>query len=163
MDHRIELRDVTKTNWLECIRLELNADQKGFMSSNLYSIAQSKFEPCRVPCAICNTQGTMVGFALYNECPLDDGTYRISRLMIDQAYQGHGYGRAAAEAIIARMREIEDCFEILLDYVPSNEAAVRLWRRLGFVDCGREGDNVLAKLNLQKTPNGCVATQIRSD
>ena len=38
-----EIRPVTKENWRELIRLQVREDQKHFVASNLYSIAESKF------------------------------------------------------------------------------------------------------------------------
>ena len=58
----VDLRPVTKENWRECINLKLSADQESFVSSNLFSLAQSKFETCRNPCAIYNDKEEMVGF-----------------------------------------------------------------------------------------------------
>ncbi len=145
-NQNIELREVTKENWLQCIALELYSSQSGYVSTNLFSLAQSKFEPCRVPCAIYNSENELVGFIMYNNSPLDDGTYRISRLMIDKSHQGFGYGRLAALAVIKQMKCIKGCEEILLDYAPDNNGAANLWHSLGFEVCGNEGKNLLAKL-----------------
>ena len=144
----IELREVTKANWLKCTELKLEPSQEGFVSPNVFSLAQSKYEPNRIPCAIYNSEKELVGFTMYNDQPLDDGTYRISRMMIDASYQGRGYSREAALRIIERMKRIEGCLEILLDYAPENVAAAKLWVSLGFEACGREGTNVLARLRV---------------
>ena len=145
----IELREITRDNWLECINLKVRQQQSSFVSSNLFSLAQSKFEPWRVPCGIYNDQYEMVGFIMYNDKPFeDDGTYRISRLMIDEAHQGKGYGRAAALEAIERLKKVPDCQEIILDYVPDNEGAAKLWTSLGFVVFGQHNHNLVAKLKL---------------
>ena len=94
----------------------------------------------------------LVGFVMYNDSPLDDGTYRLSRVMIDRRYQGRGYGRVAAELVLARMRDIEGCEEVLLDYVAHNEVAAHLWTSMGFVPCGYAGENVLAKYTFSSDP-----------
>jgi diamine N-acetyltransferase len=39
----IELRPVTKDNWGALIKLKVREDQKNFVASNLYSIAQAQF------------------------------------------------------------------------------------------------------------------------
>ena len=144
----IEFREVNKTNWIECIQLELEENQTGFVSSNLFSLAQSKFEPCRKPFAIYNKSAQMVGFIMFNDCPLDDGSYRISRLMIDKRYQGRGYGRLAAQEAINRLKQIPDCVEILLDFAPENDVAAKLWTSLGFVVFDQRQHNLVAKLVL---------------
>jgi diamine N-acetyltransferase len=48
----VELRDITRDNWLECIRLQVRDDQKTFVASNVFSIAQAQFFPDVHPQAI---------------------------------------------------------------------------------------------------------------
>ena len=38
-----EIRPVTKENWKELIKLKVRDDQKHFVASNLYSIAEAQF------------------------------------------------------------------------------------------------------------------------
>lgn len=38
-----EIRPVTKDNWQELIKLKVREEQKHFVASNLYSIAQAQF------------------------------------------------------------------------------------------------------------------------
>jgi len=38
-----EIRPVTKDNWRELIKLQVRDDQKGFVASNVKSIAESQF------------------------------------------------------------------------------------------------------------------------
>jgi len=64
------LRDVTKENWQECIKLRLAPGQEHFVASNVYSLAESKFMPTFIPQAIyANQDGTgddtMVEFVMY--------------------------------------------------------------------------------------------------
>jgi len=89
---------------------------------------------------------TMVGFIMYNDRPLDDGTYRISRVMIDHRYQGRGYARASVEQVIQRMRQIPDCQAIVLDYSPHNTAATHLYAALGFQVIEANEHEIVARL-----------------
>ncbi|MDQ3022240.1 MAG: hypothetical protein M3R36_16955 [Bacteroidota bacterium] len=41
----IILREVTKENYLEAIKLKVTLEQNNFVASNIFSIAQSKFYP----------------------------------------------------------------------------------------------------------------------
>lgn len=144
----IELRAIDVENWQACIALRIAESQASFVSSNLFSLAQSKFETCRVPCAIYNASNEMVGFALYNDQPLPGGSYRISRLMIDEKYQGKGYGVAAATKMIDLLSKVSACDKIFLDHHPNNHQAAALWRNLGFVECGNLGENIQLCLSL---------------
>ena len=138
----VQLRDVDSENWREIVELSVDQSQIDFISSNLFSLAQSKFETCRTPSAIYNLNGILVGFAMYNGRPLPDGSYRISRLMIDAKHQGNGYGAAAAKQIVELLSQVSECKEIKLDYHPENKSASVLWRNLGFVECERVGENI---------------------
>jgi len=132
----ISLRVITVENWRECVALQVADGQEDFVTPNVLSLAQSKFEVSRVPLAV-YAEETMVGFVMYNQRPLKDGSYRLSRLMVDRRYQGHGYGRATVVAVLARMRQIPGCTEILLEYAPTNIAAARLYASLGFEAFGK--------------------------
>jgi diamine N-acetyltransferase len=138
----VSLVEVSADNWQECIRLQVADDQREFVASNLYSLAQSKFEPSCVPLAIYD-QEIMVGFAM--TCREGGDVCWIYRLMIDKRYQRRGYARAAMDLVIQRLRDDPDCREILISYDPENIAARELYRRLGFESTGQidEGELVL--------------------
>ncbi len=131
----VTLRELTRANWEEACSLKVREDQRSFVASNLYSIAQSKFDPC-TPLAVYAGE-TMVGFLMYGTDPDIDparGSYVVYRLMVAADHQGRGYGRAAMVQAMQRLRETPDCREILLGVAPGNEAAEKLYRSLGFVE-----------------------------
>ncbi len=141
----ITLRDVTKENWQACVGLRLAPEQEGFVASNAYSLAESKFMPTFVPQAIYaratpEADEILVGFAMYGYYP--DGVpplglrHWIFRLMIAHERQGHGYGTAAMRAIIARLEADPACDDVLIGYEPDNMVARALYARLGFVEQG---------------------------
>ena len=95
MPKDVHLKDVTAANWRAVIRLELEESQKELLASNLYSIAESKFDPNARPRAICAGK-RVVGFIMYDVPDADDERVAsIYRFMIDRKHQGKGYGRAA--------------------------------------------------------------------
>jgi len=47
----VELREINKDNWRECIKLKTSDVQASFVALNLFSIAQSKAEPYLLPLA----------------------------------------------------------------------------------------------------------------
>jgi diamine N-acetyltransferase len=66
--------------------------------------------------------------------------------MIDQAFQGQGYGRAATLEAVRRIRkEFPDCGELFLSFEPENKNAESLYLSLGFQHTGRveEGELVM--------------------
>jgi diamine N-acetyltransferase len=160
MTDRIELREVTRANWKECIALGVTAEQTAgdFVSPNVYSLAEASFHPF-VPRAIYRDD-QMVGFAMWLEHDEGDGLewfgsdsrpeYWISRFMIDAAHQGRGYGRRSLEIIIEEMRRAYHCKEINLTYNDANIAAAKLYASFGFQVAGRAPWNeTLAQLAIE--------------
>ena len=93
----ISLREVTKENWVQCIRLKLAPEQEKLVASNVDSIAESKFEPHYVPRAIYSNE-KVVGFLMY--CPdetEEKDLYWLFRFMVDVEYQKQGIGKALLE------------------------------------------------------------------
>jgi len=82
----IKLRAIDQDNWKECIGLQVNDNQKTFVATNVFSLAEVSFYPTYTALAIYKDDA-MVGFLLYGKDP-DDGKYWIPRLMIDKRYQG---------------------------------------------------------------------------
>ena len=78
------------------------------------------------------------------------GKYKVFRLMIDQAHQGKGYGRAAMRKVIRRLVAQADCDEVLICYKLANHAAQKLYASLGFVEQEVNDDQVLASLELTR-------------
>jgi diamine N-acetyltransferase len=147
----VSLQPLTNDNWREAIRLQVTDEQKGYVASNLYSIAESRFEPTCVPLAIYaeesidegeEAQPVMVGFTMY-----DATDYYIARFMIDARYQGRGYGRAAMMRLIERFEAERAHPTASLSFVPDNVAAERLYASVGFRKTGEisEGELVMVR------------------
>ncbi len=129
----VELKDIDKDNWHECIKLKIAGSQKYFVFSNMYSLVESKFDPNLVPKGIF-AEGKMVGFIMYG---LYEGEYWISRLMIDKMYQGKGYGKAAIKMVIELLKKNPECRRIYIDYEPDNKTAETLYEHIGFIRTGK--------------------------
>jgi diamine N-acetyltransferase len=128
----ITLKPITKENWHAAIRLDVAPEQRKFVASNLFSIAESQFEPGVVPLGIYNEEDTMVGFLMYGPY---HGEMWIWRLMVGQQYQQRGYGRAAMQAIIDALRDMGHT-EIFLSHEPENTVGAEFYTGLGFEDTG---------------------------
>lgn len=126
----IELREITPDNVLDCIELQPADDQKAFISPNVYSLAESKVSPSELPLAIYAGE-TPVGFVMYGISPAD-GRYWILRLMVDRQHQHRGYGRAALNEALRRLRNTPDCASVRVSYEPANTVAEKLYESLGF-------------------------------
>jgi len=139
----VTLRDITRDNWQQCIKLEVREDQKTFVSPNVVSIAQSRVEPTFTPQAVYHDE-ELVGFCMYGY-DTEEGCYWVARMMIDKNHQGRGHGRAAMVEAIRRMRAEPNCREIGLSIEPENVAAQKLYESLGFVKTGEvaHGEDVM--------------------
>jgi diamine N-acetyltransferase len=139
----VTLREITPANFKECVNLKVGDAQSSFVAPNAMSIAQSKIYPTMNPAAV-YAGDEMVGFAMFG-LDTDDGRYYLVRLMIDEKQQGKGYGRAAALAVIEKLRENPACREIYLSFVPENTGAEALYKSLGFERTGEiaEGEIVM--------------------
>ena len=102
----------------------------------------------------------MVGFVMYNiEQTKGEGAF-ISRVMIDHAHQGKGYGKAAFALLLEQIKAEAGpkCKRIGISYEPSNDIARKLYASFGFVETGEiEHGEVIARLPLaqagEKMPN----------
>lgn len=151
MPSQVRLEDVTADNWRAVTRLELTEEQKHLVASNVYSLAQAKFEPQARPRAI-YAGSTLVGFMMY-DLELDDTPPQaaIYRFMIDKAHQGKGYGRAALEFAIAEIRATPAIKSISISYLRDNPVARDFYASLGFVaepDDGNKWGEIHAVMTL---------------
>lgn len=145
----VRLEPVSKANWLEAARLKVAEDQKEFVASNAFSIAEASFYPFSIRAIY--DDDTMVGFAMYGYDDEEYGGYAIIRLMVDERYQRKGYGRAAMQLMIEELKAKPDCKAIFLSLVPENESARALYVSMGFEPDGRIIDEeVVYKLTISR-------------
>lgn len=154
----VNIRPVTKKNWRELGKLQVRDDQKNFVAANIWSIAESQFgydHPVdghwdMFPYGIYDDDKP-IGFLMigYNYVHPENQGFVI-RLMIDEKYQGQGYGRAGMQWILDHYRADERVQAIGISYEPDNDVARKLYASLGFVETGEifEGE-VIAVLRLK--------------
>lgn len=139
---RIFLTEVNKDNWEACANLQLSVYQGGLAAPNLYLAADSDVEAAFVQLAICLDK-EVIGFAMYGLDP-DDGEYWIYRLMIDEDYQGNGYGKEALLNIIDRVKAT-GAKRVFAGHKPPNTIAASMFAGLGFERTGQmlQGEFIL--------------------
>ena len=138
----ITLKEVTSDNFEAVIKLKVFDEQKEFVASNVFSLAQAKVYPECKPMAVYN-DNELVGFVMYG-LDLDDNEYWISRLMIDKKYQRKGYGKAAMLCVLGDLKSIKGMQKVYVSFEPENSGARTLYTQLGFLPDGRvlEGEIV---------------------
>lgn len=153
----VSLREIDQNNFRQCIKLKIAAGQEEFVASNVGSIAESKVYPHLVPQAVYKDE-TLVGFAMYGRDPADQ-TYWIVRLMIDEQFQGKGYGKSTTLALIEKIKNLPDAREIFLSFVPANTSAEKLYASVGFERTDRiEHNEIVMRLALKETDNRQLTT-----
>lgn len=130
----ISLKPITKNNWEEAINLTVKEEQKTFVASNLYSIAQVQFLENFYAKGI-YLNDTMIGFTMFG-IDSDDHNYWVYRLMIDKSYQGKGYSSKAIEKVIEEIKLDNDnkIPYIMIGYNPENIAAKYCYKKAGFAE-----------------------------
>ncbi len=145
----VTLRDLTAKNWRAVARLKLAPDQEDLVASNLYSIAQSRFDLNAHPRAV-YAGGEPVGFLMYDVG--DEGGAKeasIYRFMIDRAHQGKGYGRAALALALAEIRAMAGVRKVAISYMPDNPVTKPFYASFGFVETELDEDGeMIAELVL---------------
>lgn len=126
----ISLRNIDNSNWRDCINLEVTENQKSFIPSNLYSVAESKFQVGMYLFGVYNDD-IMIGFASFI---LDEqGDMNLYKLMIDKRYQGNGYGKKALIMLMNIIKHETINKEIWLSLHPNNFLAIKLYCDYGFM------------------------------
>jgi diamine N-acetyltransferase len=143
----IELKEVTAENFNKISKLKVKESQQDFVAPNAYSVAQSKFYPTWV-CLAAYAGEVPVGFAMYG-IEEDDNSLWIIRMMIDEKFQGNGYGREILREVVEHIKSRNLIEEIYLSFVPGNDTARKLYESHGFKDTGRvEQGEIVYRLQL---------------
>ena len=126
----IEFRTIERSNWMQCTQLEVNDEQKNFVASNSFSLAQASYEPDTYPFAIYRN-GEMVGFIMY-DFDSDFGVWEMCRLMVDKKHQKQGIGKAAVEKLLKHVTAKHGHIMFYTSAEPTNANAIRTYEKAGF-------------------------------
>ena len=150
---RVALREVTRENLRDILRLKVSPAQERLVAPNAVSIAQAHFHPEAWFRAIYAGE-TPVGFAMLEDWTLapEDAPEEwlrepyvaLWRFMIDARYQSLGFGAQALAALVAHART-RSARVMLLSFVPGDGNPEAFYRRFGFEATGEvsEGEHVM--------------------
>jgi diamine N-acetyltransferase len=152
----ITLQPVTAANWRALIKLKVREGQNHFVASNLYSIAEAQFgfedegHWDFYPFGAYDGEEP-VGFVMY--CfNFNHSRFQafIMRLMVDDKFQGKGYGREIMRQVLDGFRADGRIKNVGISYEPENEVARKLYASLGFIEPGEMLDEeTLAVLKIR--------------
>lgn len=131
----LEFRDITSENYLDVFKLKVKLEQKSYVVPNVYCIAESKVYENFNPKAL-YLDNELIGFLMYGTNPKNESDVWIISLMIDEKFQGKGYGKHTMLKSIQILRELYDPPAIYISFDPENEIAKKLYTSIGFKDTG---------------------------
>jgi diamine N-acetyltransferase len=143
----IRIAPITEENFRAVIDMKLPPEPK-FVAPNVVSLAQAwLYRDHARPFAICEDE-TVVGFLMlyWNEAERE---VSIWRMMIAREHQGRGVGTQALKLAIELIRNAGLFNSVLIEYVPGNDVAQHIYRKLGFAETGEiEDGEIVMKLIL---------------
>ena len=141
MTEMVELKEITRHNYEDVLRLHVAEHQQTFVSSTAHSLAQAYvYRDTAFPFAI-YADDTLVGFIMFGYYEARE-QYTLWKFLIDERYQNQGYGREALRLGIAYVKERFDAREIYTGVVPQNSIAKHLYDSVGFRATGIVEDNM---------------------
>ena len=144
----IHLETVTPDNWR--LGLQVRDDQHNYVSDSAGILARAyAYRNNRSQVFIIYNDDLPVGMGMYYD--LDDfNAYNLSQFFIDQRYQGKGFGYEAVNQILQLMREDGKYDKVVLCYIEGDEAAQKLYEKLGFRHTGEaDGNEIIMELKLR--------------
>ncbi|MBR2549648.1 MAG: GNAT family N-acetyltransferase [Clostridiales bacterium] len=131
----IFFREITRENIDEVLALNVDDNQKSYVSTNAESLAQAYvYSDTAYPFAVYDDD-IIVGFIMMGYYEAKE-YYTLWKLMIDKRYQNRGYGKEALKLGIRFLRERFEVSEIYTGVVPENITAKNLYKSVGFKETG---------------------------
>lgn len=135
----ITFREITSDNYSQVLNLKITPEQEAakFVSPVVRSLADAWFyrdEGIAYPKAVYEDED-LVGFIMY-ELDTEEQQVFIWRFLIDQAFQGKGYGRQTIEVVMEMAKEQAQITKVVADYVDGNEPMKKILLDLGFEETG---------------------------
>lgn len=142
----IRLEDIDAGNWR--VPLSVSKGQEQYVASTTTILARAyAYRNARSQALLICEDDTPVGMVLYHdEDSLD--AYIFSEMLIDEQFQGKGYGTAAAKLVLDRMKEDGRYHKVVLCYIEGNDTAKKLYEQFGFVETDRDEDEIVMELLL---------------
>ena len=102
----IRLTEVTENNWFEVADLSVKDSQKSYVAPVIGILARGYvYRDCNVRIFVIENDGLIVGVSLVREFTDEPLGYDLQQFMIDQRYQGKGYGSEALGLILDELRK----------------------------------------------------------
>jgi len=145
----VELIKINEENWLDYAGLSVREDQKGYLSSNIGIIARGyAYRDSRAKVFGIAAGNTAVGLVMVKDMDEEPACYDLQQFMIDEKFQGKGYGMAALKLILEELGKERkyNCVEVCVK--EQDVEALHLYEKIGFKDTGYIDEDAPDCLNL---------------
>ena len=133
----IKLTDLSEENWLETAALSVKYTQSNYVAPAIGILARGYvYRDCNARIHVIENDGTIVGASLVREFTDEPLGYDLQQFMIDQRYQGKGYGTEALKLILDELRREGHYDHVEVCVKKTDVAAIHLYKKSGFVDSG---------------------------
>ena len=145
----IQLTEITEENWLDVAALSVTDEQKKYLDTPIGILARGYvYRDCNGRVFAIENDGTIIGVALVREFTDEPLGYDLQQFLIDQRYQGKGYGSAALALILDALRAEGHYDHVEVCVKKEDRVAIALYEKHGFVDSGYIDEDVPDSLNM---------------
>ena len=141
---KVGLREVTRDTVRTICDLKVSKEQEQFVASNSISIAEAHFSNEAWFRAVYADE-TPVGFVMLARVPREErarlGTHFLWRFMIDERYQGRGYGRKALESVMQHLKKESNANALHTSCREGKGSPKGFYKKMGFKETGEKLDN----------------------
>ena len=145
----MRLISVTEDNWMDVASLSVKEEQKKYVAPAIGILARGYvYRDCNAKIYAFENDGVIVGTALVREFTDEPLGYDLQQFMIDEKYQGKGYGSRALELILDELRKEGRNDHVELCVKKADAEAIRLYGKHGFADSGYVDEDLPDSLNM---------------
>ena len=145
----MRLISVTEDNWMDVASLSVKEEQKKYVAPAIGIRARGYvYRDCNAKIYAFENDGVIVGTALVREFTDEPLGYDLQQFMIDEKYQGKGYGSRALELILDELRKEGRYDHVELCVKKADTEAIRLYGKYGFADSGYVDEDLPDSLNM---------------
>lgn len=145
----VKLFDIDEQNWLEIVSLSVNEEQKKFLDKPIGILARGYiYRSNNAKVYGISNDEQIIGVALVKDLDEEPACYDLQQFMIDRHFQNKGYGTEALRLILMLLSKEGKYGQVEVCVNKSDTAALRMYKKVGFVDTGYIDESVPDCYNL---------------
>jgi diamine N-acetyltransferase len=161
LDDLVRLVEITPENAAAVRRLRVSARQEAYVANVAESLQEAAASPEAGPWyRAVYADDTPVGFVMLG-ISVQSGDerypfrYFLWRLLIDERFQGRGYGAETIDSVVAELRKHPGADALFTSVAPGADSPIRFYEKCGFVRTGQIfDDEVVLRLDLIRDQEG---------